>query len=174
MVKEALGEEVTAAELGGIKVHEHNGVAHFVSDTDLDAALLARDLLSYLPSHRDLPLPLVAERSAGAADPAVYVPADPRKVYDVRSVISGIADGGEMLEVASGWARNLVTGFIRIEGRPVGVVANQPRYLGGVLDTSSSEKGARFVSQCDAFGVPLLVLVDTPGFMPGTHQRRPG
>ena len=92
----------------------------------------------------------------------------------MRSVIAGIADGGEMLEVAPGWARNLVTAFIRIDGRPVGVIANQPRYMGGVLDTASSEKGARFVNQCDAFGVPMLVLVDTPGFMPGTRQEAAG
>ena len=174
VVKDALGEDVTAAELGGHRVHERNGVAHFVAPSDADAALLARDLLGFLPSHRDLPLPLAEPRPAGAADPSVHVSDNPRQVYDVRSVIAGIADGGDLLEVAPGWARNLVTAFIRIEGRPVGVVANQPRYLGGVLDTSSSEKGARFVSQCDAFGVPLLVLVDTPGFMPGSRQEAAG
>ena len=89
-------------------------------------------------------------------------------------MISALADAGELLEVSSGWARNLVTAFARIEGRTVGVIANQPRYLGGVLDAASSEKGARFVSQCNAFGVPLLVLVDTPGFMPGTKQESAG
>ncbi len=170
VVKEALGEDVTAAELGGHKVHERNGVAHFVARSDSDAALLARDLLGYLPSHRDLPLPIAEPRPAGAVDPSVHVPSEARQVYDVRSVIAGIADGGDLLEVAPGWARNLVTAFIRIDGRPVGVIANQPRYMGGVLDTASSEKGARFVNQCDAFGVPMLVLVDTPGFMPGTRQ----
>jgi len=102
------------------------------------------------------------------------VPEDKRKVYDVRSVISGLADGGELLEVAPGWARNLVTAFVRIDGRTVGVLANQPRYLGGVLDSASSEKGARFVHQCDAFRIPMLVLVDTPGFMPGTAQESEG
>ncbi len=174
VVKDAMGEDVTAAELGGHRVHERNGVAHFVARTDSDAALLARDLLSYLPSHSALPLPMGEPRAAGAADPSTHVPASPRQVYDVRSVITGIADGGELLEVAPGWARNLVTAFIRIEGRSVGVIANQPRYLGGVLDTASSEKGARFVNQCDAFGIPMLVLVDTPGFMPGTRQEAAG
>ncbi len=174
VVKEALGEEVTAAELGGHRVHERNGVAHFVARTDHDAALLARDLLGYLPSHCDLPLPIAAPRPPGAADPSVHVPSEARQVYDVRSVISGVADGGELLEVAPGWARNLVTAFIRIEGRPVGVIANQPRYLGGVLDAASSEKGARFVNQCNSFGLPMLVLVDTPGFMPGTRQEAAG
>ena len=174
VVKDAMGEDVTAAQLGGHKVHERNGVAHFVAQTDSDAAFLARDLLSYLPSHSALQLPIAESRPAGAVDPSTHVPASPRQVYDVRSVITGLADGGEMLEVAPGWARNLVTAFIRIEGRPVGVIANQPRYLGGVLDTDSSEKGSRFVNQCDAFGVPMLVLVDTPGFMPGTRQEAAG
>ncbi len=174
VVKEVLGEDKTANELGGHKVHERNGVCHFVSETDRDAALLARDLLGYLPSHRDLGAPVVPARPAGAHNPAAHVPNDPRKVYDVRSVISGLADGGELLEVASGWARNLVTAFVRIEGKTVGVIANQPRYMGGVLDVASSEKGARFVNQCNSFGIPMLVLVDTPGFMPGSKQESAG
>ena len=95
-------------------------------------------------------------------------------MYDVRDVIRCVSDAGELLEVSSGWARNLVTGLARIEGRPVGVIANQPRYLGGVLDAASSQKGARFVQKCNAFGLPLLVLVDTPGFMPGTRQESAG
>jgi acetyl-CoA carboxylase carboxyltransferase component len=174
VVKDAMGEDITAAQLGGHKVHEKNGVAHFVAPTDSDAALLARALLGYLPSHRDLELPLWEPRPAGSLDPSDHVPDNPRQVYDVRSVIAGIADGGDLLEVAPNWARNLVTAFIRIEGRPVGVIANQPRYLGGVLDTTSSEKGARFVNQCNDFGVPMLVLVDTPGFMPGSAQEKEG
>jgi acetyl-CoA carboxylase carboxyltransferase component len=89
-------------------------------------------------------------------------------------VIAALVDGGEWLELSAGWARNLVTGFARIDGRSVGVVANQPRYLGGVLDAAATEKGAEFVSKCDAFGIPLLVLVDTPGYMPGTRQEAAG
>jgi acetyl-CoA carboxylase carboxyltransferase component len=174
VVKDAMGEDITAAQLGGHKVHEKNGVAHFVAPTDADAALLARELLGYLPSHHELPLPIAEPRPAGASDPSIHVPDNPRQVYDVRSVISGIADGGDLLEVAPGWAKNLVTAFIRIDGHPVGVIANQPRYLGGVLDTHSSEKGARFVNQCNDFGVPMLVLVDTPGFMPGSSQEKDG
>jgi acetyl-CoA carboxylase carboxyltransferase component len=174
VVRDAMGEDVTADELGGYKVHEKNGVAHFSSRSDGDAALLARELLGYLPSHRDLPAPLLPARDPGSEDPADHVPDDPRKVYDVRSVISGLADGGELLEVAPGWARNLVTAFVRIDGRTVGVIANQPRYLGGVLDAASSEKGARFVNQCNSFRIPMLVLVDTPGFMPGTKQEGAG
>ena len=174
VVKEALGEDVTAAELGGHRVHERNGVCHFVAPDDTDAAGLARRLLGYLPSNNGAPLPVAPASGPGATDPAALVPISPRSVYDVRSVIAAIVDGGEMLEVSAGWARNLVTSFVRIEGRPVGVIANQPRYLGGVLDAASSEKGARFVRQCNAFGVPLLVLVDTPGFMPGTRQESAG
>ena len=174
VVREALGEEVTADELGGHRVHQRNGVCHFVSPTDADAASLARSLLGYLPSHRDLPAPTVAVRGPGAVDPGEFVPADPRRVYDMRSVIGGIVDGGELLEASAGWARNIFTGFARIDGHTVGVIANQPRYYGGVLDAASSEKGARFVSKCDAFGIPLFVLVDTPGFMPGTRQESAG
>jgi acetyl-CoA carboxylase carboxyltransferase component len=95
-------------------------------------------------------------------------------VYDVREVIRALVDGGELLEVSAGWARNIVTAFARIDGRTVGVIANQPRYLGGVLCAESSQKGARFVSKCNAFGIPLLVLVDTPGYLPGTRQEAAG
>jgi acetyl-CoA carboxylase carboxyltransferase component len=95
-------------------------------------------------------------------------------VYDVRTVIDGIVDAGSLLELGPRWARSLLTGLARCDGRPVGVIANQPRYLGGVLDAESSQKGARFVETCNAFGLPLIVLVDTPGFMPGARQERAG
>jgi acetyl-CoA carboxylase carboxyltransferase component len=176
VVREALGEDVTAAELGGKRVHERNGVCHFVARTEPDAAQLARELIGYLPRHRDNPPERRASRPAPASgrDPSVFVPAQARRVYDVRDVIGAILDGGELLEISAGWARNLVTGLGRLDGRTVGVIANQPRYLGGVLDAASSQKGARFVKQCNAFGIPLLVLVDTPGFMPGTRQESAG
>jgi acetyl-CoA carboxylase carboxyltransferase component len=177
VVRDALGETVSVSELGGNRVHQRNGVCHFVAPSDVDGAYLARDLLGYLPSHCSLAPPVVAERPApegAAGDPGTRVPRDPRRVYDVRGVIRSIVDGGSVLEVSSGWARNIVTAFARLDGRTVGVVANQPRHLGGVLDVASSQKGARFVSKCNAFGIPLLVLVDTPGFMPGTKQERGG
>ncbi|MBV9803878.1 MAG: acyl-CoA carboxylase subunit beta [Solirubrobacterales bacterium] len=174
VVREALGEDVTAGELGGTKVHERNGVCHFVAPTDSSAAYLARELLGYLPRHRGAPAPRVSPRPPLGYDPSDPVPQDPRRVYDVREVIRAVIDGGELLEVAAGWARNLVTGFARMEGRTVGVVANQPRYLGGIIDADAAQKGARFVSKCDAFGIPLLVLVDTPGYMPGTRQESEG
>jgi acetyl-CoA carboxylase carboxyltransferase component len=102
------------------------------------------------------------------------MPSEARMVYDVRAVCDGIVDADSLLEVAPRWARSILTGFARIEGRPVGVVASQPRYLGGILDAESARKGARFVETCNAFGVPLIVLVDTPGVMPGLAQESAG
>jgi acetyl-CoA carboxylase carboxyltransferase component len=174
VVREALGEDVTAQQLGGHRVHERNGVCHFVAPTDREAATLVRELLGYLPSHRELPAPVAPAMAAPCIDPGAFVPGLARQVYDVRDVIGAVVDGGRLLEVAAGWARNLVTGFARIDGHTVGVIANQPRYLGGVLDVASSEKGARFVSQCNDFRIPLLVMVDTPGYLPGTRQEAQG
>jgi acetyl-CoA carboxylase carboxyltransferase component len=174
VVREALGEDVDAQTLGGTRVHGRNGVCHFVADDDHAAALVARDLLGYLPSHRDERAPAHATGAPAVLDPGLPVPAQPRRVYDIRDVLAGLVDDGRLLEVSSAWARNLVCGFARLDGRSVGVIANQPRYLGGVLDAAASEKGARFVSKCDAFGIPLLVLVDTPGYMPGTRQEGAG
>jgi len=174
VVREALGEDVDAETLGGARVHQRNGVCHFVARDDAHSARLARELLGYLPSHRDAAAPRSPRRPSGGQDPAASVPLQARRVYDVRAVIEALVDGGELLEVSAGWARNLVTAMVRIDGRPVGVIANQPRHLGGVLDAASSEKGAQFVRRCDSFGIPLLVLVDTPGFMPGTRQEAAG
>jgi acetyl-CoA carboxylase carboxyltransferase component len=174
VVREVMGEDVTSTQLGGTRVHSKNGVCHFVEPTSVEAGLLARDLLGYLPSHRDAPVPRRAPKPPRAGDPSACVPIQARRVYDVRDVIACLVDGGEMLEVAKAWARNLVTGFARIDGRSVGIIANQPRYLGGVLDTASAQKGARFVSKCNAFGIPLVVLVDTPGYLPGRKQEAAG
>jgi acetyl-CoA carboxylase carboxyltransferase component len=174
VVREVMGEDVTAADLGGHRVHERNGVAHFVAADDTDAALLVRDLLDHLPSNDGERAPRWRASDPpgyGAGDP---VPEDERKVYDVRDVVRGIVDGGRLLEWAPRWARNVVCGFARLDGRSVGVVANQPKYLGGVLDADAGSKAARFVRTCNAFGLPLVVLVDTPGFMPGTRQEQGG
>lgn len=174
VVREALGEDVDAPTLGGARVHRRNGVCQFVAGDDRDAGRVVRDLLAHLPSHRGAPLPVAERRPPAGGDPGAIVPAQQRRVYDVRDVIAALVDGGELLESDAGWARNLVCGFARLDGAPVGVVANQPRHLGGVLDAASSEKGARFVSKCDSFGIPLVVLVDTPGYMPGTRQESAG
>ena len=174
VVKEVMGEDVTAAKLGGPSVHDRNGVAHWVCDTDGDAALLARDLLDHLPAGGSAPAPRWRPVPAPSTPLSSIVPTDDRKVYDVREVIHGLADGGRMLEWAPRWARNVVCGFARMDGRSVGVIANQPKHMGGVLDADSGTKAAKFVRTCNAFGLPLMVLVDTPGFMPGTKQESAG
>jgi acetyl-CoA carboxylase carboxyltransferase component len=169
-----MGEAVDAFELGGPKVHEKNGVAHFVAADDNDAALLVRDLLDHLPANTTERAPRWRPAGPPGYGPGEPVPADDRKVYDVRDVARGLLDGGRLLEYGEKWARNVVCGFGRLDGRPVGVVANQPRYLGGVLDAESASKAARFVRTCNQFGLPLVVLVDTPGFLPGTKQEGMG
>ncbi len=175
VVKAVTGEEVDARTLGGPEVHAgRSGVAHFVARDDDHAFAIARDLLGYLPSSSSEAPPVAAREDPPAVDLRDLVPADGRQPYDVRDVIRGIADGGEFLELQERWARNLVVGFARIDGRTVGVVANQARWLAGVLDLTASEKGARFVRFCDAFGIPLVVLVDVPGFLPGTAQESGG
>jgi acetyl-CoA carboxylase carboxyltransferase component len=174
VVREVMGEDVDAFSLGGPKIHERNGVAHFVAPTDADAALLARDLLDHLPANAGERAPQWRPVGPVGYDAGEPVPEDERRVYDVRDVIRGVVDGGRLLEWAPKWAKNIVCGFARMDGRPVGVIANQPKYLGGVLDSESASKGARFVRTCNAFGLPLVVLVDTPGFMPGTRQEQSG
>jgi len=174
VVGEVTGEEIGARELGGPRVHERNGVCDFVVDDDLEAAELARRLLGYLPQHAGAAAAQTIGAGPARDDPGAVVPSAPRRVYDVRGVCEGVVDAGSLLEVAPRWARSIFTGFARLDGRPVGVIANQPRYLGGILDAESAQKGARFVERCDAFGLPLVVLVDTPGFMPGLDQENAG
>ena len=174
VVRAALGEEIDAQGLGGPHVHERNGVCHLVERDEASAAGRVRDLLGYLPSAAGQTPPAARPAAPAETDPGAFVPATPRSAYDVRAPLSAIVDAGSMLELCPRWARNTVTALARLEGRPVGIVANQPRYLGGVLDAEGSEKAARFVNFCNAFGVPLIAVVDTPGFMPGTKQERAG
>jgi acetyl-CoA carboxylase carboxyltransferase component len=174
VVREALGEDITTAALGGSRVHERNGVCHLVASDDRQAIRMTRELLGYLPLRADQVPPFAASEPPATVDPAVTVPTEKRQVYDVRAVIRAIVDGGRILEIAGRWARNLVTVFARVGGQVVGVVANQPHHLGGVIDVDASQKGAWFVRKCDTYGLPLLVLVDTPGFMPGTRQEAAG
>jgi acetyl-CoA carboxylase carboxyltransferase component len=181
VVREVMNEDVSKEDLGGPRVHSGNGVCQLVAEDDTAAVALTRELLGYLPQ-RTAELSngsaassqLESSEPAGDGDPSACVPEEARKVYDVRDVIRCIADGSRLLEFSSRWARNMVTGFGRIDGRPVGFVANQPRYLGGVIDVAASEKAARFVRHCDTYGIPLVVLVDTPGFLPGTRQEGAG
>jgi acetyl-CoA carboxylase carboxyltransferase component len=174
VVAEVTGEHVDAHSLGGPRVQAANGVAHFVVEDGFAGARLGRELLRLLPSAAGDPLPLALAAPPAHGDAGGPVPADPRKVYDIRAVIGRLVDGGELLEYGQRWARNIVCGWSRIDGRPVGLVANQPRYLGGVLDAEAAQKAARFVRTCHLFGIPLVALVDTPGFLPGTGQERAG
>jgi acetyl-CoA carboxylase carboxyltransferase component len=174
VVSEVMGEDVDAASLGGPRVHSGNGVAQLVAVDDRGAVELVRALLAYLPSRAGQALPIAPPVAPPPGDPSGGVPAAAREVYDVRGVIAGLVDGGDMLEVSERWARNIVTALARIEGRPVGVIANQPWFLGGVIDATAAQKAARFVRTCNAFGIPLVVLVDTPGFLPGTRQEEAG
>jgi len=170
VVREVTGEDVDAQQLGGPRVHAKNGVCQFVAADDLEAVRTARDLLAHLPQHAGERPPHGPPAQVPGADPAVLVPESARKVYDVRGVIESLVDDGALLEVSDHWARNMVTAFCRIDGRPVGVIANQPWYLGGVIDAAASQKAAKFVRICNSYGLPLVVLVDTPGFLPGTKQ----
>ena len=174
VVREVTGEDVDGATLGGPRVHDRNGVCQIVAGSDLEAAWLARDLLAYLPQHAGA----AAVRRAPADPPAgladAVVPGSERAVYDVRDVARMLADGGRLLELNARWARNVVTAYAHIDGRPVGIVANQPKFLGGALNADAACKAARFVNACDAFGLPLVVLVDTPGFLPGRAQEAGG
>jgi acetyl-CoA carboxylase carboxyltransferase component len=174
VVKEVTGEDVSAADLGGLKIHQRNGVCQFSAPTVADAIELARDLLLYLPQHSSELPPMVAAEPPEEGDPGDCLPEEARKTYDVRELLRRIVDGGAMLEYGPKWAPNLTTAFARIEGRSVGIVANQPKHLGGTLDAKASEKGARFVNTCNAFKLPLVVIVDTPGFLPGTQQEQAG
>jgi acetyl-CoA carboxylase carboxyltransferase component len=179
IVREALGEEINAAALGGPRVHDRNGVCHLVERDESAAAARVRQLLGYLPSSssvddgRDGP-PRTASVPPEIDDPGAVVPVEPRRSYDVRDALRGVVDARSLLELCPRWARNVVTALARIDGRPVGIVANQPHHLGGVLDAEGSEKAARFVGFCDSFRVPLIAVVDTPGFMPGSRQEQAG
>jgi methylmalonyl-CoA decarboxylase subunit alpha len=174
VVEEVMGERVTMDELGGTRVHSRNGVCDLVAEDDAAAADLARELIAHLPQSSALPPDTILPEEPLGGDPAEVVPTDPRKVYDIRSVIRRIGDRSAMLELSPRWARNMVTALTRLGGHPVGVIANQPHYLGGVIDSAASEKASRFINRCDAFGLPLVVLVDTPGFLPGTKQEATG
>ena len=175
IVRAVTGEDVDARSLGGPEVHAaRTGSAHLVAPDDASALALTRRLLSYLPPAAWLPTPRHEPIAPVHSDPGSVVPREARDPYDVRDVIAAIVDEGSLLELQEQWARNLVVGLARIDGGTVGIVANQPAWLAGVLDATASEKGARFVRFCDAFGIPLVVLVDVPGFLPGTSQEHGG
>ncbi len=178
VVKTVTHEEVTFEDLGGASVHsETSGVCHVAADSEADTLYLVRKLLSYLPQNNleDPPyLPPADDplREEDALDG--IIPDDPGKPYDIKDVIRLVVDDGQFFEIHEAYAANIVVGFARLGGHSIGIVANQPAVLAGVLDIDASEKAARFVRFCDAFNIPILTFVDVPGFLPGTHQEHGG
>jgi propionyl-CoA carboxylase beta chain len=173
VVKTVTHEEVTSEELGGAATHAtKSGVTHFACVNEIDAIEHVKKLLSYIPQNCEETTPLL---DYGASDETranlnVLMPANSSQPYDMRDVISEVADQGSFLEIHKDFAENIVVGFARLAGRSIGIVANQPAFLAGVLDINASTKGARFVRFCDSFNIPLLVFEDVPGFLPGTDQ----
>lgn len=176
VVKEVIGEDVSSFELGSAQVHmEKSGVAHFAFENDMKCLVGVRKLLSYLPANNEEKPPEVEGEHKEISDALQeVVPDEQRKIYDVRQVIHLIMDTDSFLEIQMRYATNIVIGFARLNGRVLGIVANQPLVMGGSLDGNASEKGARFVRFCDMFNIPLLTLVDVPGFFPGTKQEHGG
>ncbi|MBB5754209.1 acyl-CoA carboxylase subunit beta [Prosthecomicrobium pneumaticum] len=178
VVKTVTNESVTAEELGGAKVHTtRSSIADGAFDDDVEALIEMRRLIDFLPANNRAPLPEIESVDpADRAEPSLdtLVPDNPNKPYDVKELIGKTVDEGDFFEIQAAFARNIVTGFGRMEGRTVGIVANQPMVLAGVLDADASRKAARFVRFCDAFSIPIVTFVDVPGFLPGTAQEYGG
>src|SRR4051794_23319418 len=185
VIKTVTGEEVTMEELGGAHTHmAKSGLAHYVASGEQDAFDYVRDLLSYLPSnnHSDPPRYPVPVPDGSIEDNLndedleldTLIPDSPNQPYDMHEVITRILDDDEFLEVQAGYATNIIVGYGRVDGRPVGIVANQPTQFAGCLDINASEKAARFIRTCDCFNIPIVMLVDVPGFLPGTDQEYNG
>ena len=178
VVKTVTGEDVSQEELGGASVHScKSGVTHFSAENGEEALFIIRKLLSYIPQNNLEETPLVAcddpiDRLEDALND--IIPESAKQSYDMYDVIGAVVDNGEFLEVHRDYARNIIIGFARFNGQSVGIVANQPKVLAGVLDSNASRKAARFVRFCDAFNIPLVTLVDVPGFLPGTGQEYNG
>jgi propionyl-CoA carboxylase beta chain len=180
VIKTVTGEDVGFEELGGARTHNtKSGNAHYLATDEADAIDYVKALLSYLPANNLDEPPTFDDPASLEITPAdleldTLIPDSPAQPYDMHRAVEHVLDGGDFLEVHALYAPNIIVGFGRIEGRPVGVVANQPLHLGGCLDIGASEKGARFVRTCDAFNVPILTFVDVPGFLPGTDQEWDG
>jgi propionyl-CoA carboxylase beta chain len=174
VVRTVTHEEVTSEELGGAQAHAtKSGVCHLVARNDAECILRIRELMGYIPQNCEDPAPRRATSDPADREDAeldALVPESPNKPYDIHDVIRRVVDDGRFFEIHADYAANLVVGFAHLGGRSVGVVANQPAVLAGVLDMDSAVKGARFVRFCDAFGIPLVVFEDVPGFLPGTDQ----
>jgi acetyl-CoA carboxylase carboxyltransferase component len=177
VVKAVTHEEVSFEDLGGASVHsEKSGVCHVAADSEADTLYLIRKLLTYLPQNNMEDPPFMAGDDPLRMDERLdsIIPDDPNKPYDIKEVIHMIVDGGQFFEIHENYAANIVVGFARLGGHSVGIVANQPAVLAGVLDIDASEKGARFVRFCDSFNIPIITFEDVPGFLPGTNQEHHG
>jgi len=178
VIKAVTGEETTFEELGGAMTHNSkSGVAHFACESDEDAIARIRVLLSYLPANNMEDPPIVdLGDNPDRIDPALdgIIPDNPRKAYDMRTIILSLVDGGQIIEPHQYYAENLIVCFARLDGRTVGIIANQPMSLAGSLDVDASDKAARFIRFCDAFNIPLITLVDVPGYLPGIEQEWSG
>ena len=178
VIKAVIGEEVTHDELGGAVAHAtKSGVCHFVMENDTDCIEKIKTLLSFVPDCCHSPLPLAdctdsAERICEELD--TIIPDKGNRAYDMKKIIKFIADNCEVFELHELWAQNIIVAFIRIMGKPVGVIANNPRFAAGILDVNASDKASRFIRFCDAFNIPLLTFTDVPGYMPGTNQEWAG
>ena len=178
VVKTVTNETVTAEELGGAKVHTtRSSIADHAYDNDVECLLQMRRLMDFLPAHNQAGVPALPTRDSAdrmEASLDTLIPDNPNKPYDIKELIGKVVDEGDFFEIQEAFARNIVTGFARMEGRTVGIVANQPMVLAGVLDSDASRKAARFVRFCDCFEIPILTFVDVPGFLPGTAQEYGG
>jgi len=178
VVKQVLNEDVTFEDLGGASVHaSKSGVAHFVADDETQSLMMVRELLAYLPQNNMEDAPFIATTDDALrteSDLDTIIPENPNKPYDMKDVIEKIVDDGIFLEVHEDFAANIVVGYARLGGQSVGIVANQPMVLAGVLDIKASEKAARFIRTCDAFNIPIITFVDVPGYLPGTDQEHNG
>jgi propionyl-CoA carboxylase beta chain len=178
VIKTVTHEEVTKEQLGGAMTHNQtSGVAHFAAETEEDCLRLIRELLSFIPSNNmDDPPRIACDDPVDRAEEALntIVPVESNQPYDIRKIIHLVVDNGYFFEVQEHYARNIVIGFARLNGQPVGIVANQPAYLAGVLDIDASVKGARFVRFCDCFNIPIITFEDVPGFLPGVNQEYGG
>ncbi len=174
VIKTVTHEDVTKEKLGGAETHNSiSGVAHFLAPDDAECLRMIRALFAYLPQNNRDDAPVRASKDPiDRVDPALdtVVPAESNLPYDIKDIIHRVVDDGEFFEIHEHWARNIVVGFARMDGRSIGIVANQPAFLAGCLDINSSVKGARFVRFCDAFNIPILTFEDVPGFLPGTEQ----
>lgn len=178
VIREVTHEDVTFEELGGATAHStKSGIAHFAMESEEKCLALIRDLMSYLPQNNiDDPPQIVCNDSIERSDESLnsIVPSDSTKPYNMMSILESVVDDGKLIEVHAGFAPNLIIGFARMDGKPVGLIANQPAILAGVLDTLSSAKAARFIRFCDCFNIPLIVFEDAPGFLPGVEQEHSG